>query len=387
MIHTLALAVLLSAGIAGQRGASPPAGNQQPSGQKGTSNQPPVSQPNNTTNQPPNTTNTNPTPDNAPPIFISGSVRLSDGTPAPPNVAIRIVCGISSIRTNTYADPGGNFSIILNSQRESALADPDFGGSTSVKNLTGCEVRAVLGGYLSSSIILDHHSPLDNPDIGTIYLHPIAEAGDAEGYIVSLSTKLAPKDARKEYEKGLASEKQKKWPEAEQEFLKAVTIYPKYAIAWYELGRADHELKKLDDAMHALQQAIEIEPKFMSPYAELTELSFRQAKWEDVVKYTTHMIKYSPYAGPEVYFYNAAGNFNLHQIDVAEKSVHTAARLDEKHKIPRISYLLGLILAEKHDYKGAVENLKLYLQASPSASDADAVQKQVAELEKAGDGQ
>jgi tetratricopeptide (TPR) repeat protein len=139
--------------------------------------------------------------------------------------------------------------------------------------------------------------------------------------------------------------------------------------------------------MHANQQAIVIEPKFMNPYAELTELSFQQQKWEDVVKYTTQMIKYSPYAGPQVYFYNAAGNFNLRELDAAEKSIHTAARLDEKRKIPRISYLLGLILAEKHDYKGAVENLRLYLQASPSASDADAVQKQVAELEKAGGGQ
>src|SRR5215475_137444 len=395
MIQTLAFAILLSAGIAGQRGGSPPpAENQQPqppSGQRGTSNQPPASQPNRTNN--PNNNNTtqpsNPTtPDNAPPIFISGSVRLSDGTPVPPNAAVHIICGISSIRTNTYAGLDGNFNIVLNSQRESGFtsADLDSRGTGTVKDLTGCEVRAVLGGYLSTTIILDRHSSMDNPDIGTIYLHPIAEPGDAEGYTVSLSTKLAPKDARKEYEKGLASEKQKKWAEAEQQFLRAVTIYPKYAIAWYELGRIYHEQKKLDDAQHAEQQAIDIEPKFMSPYAELTELSFQQEKWEQVVRFTSQMIKFAPYNGPEVYFYNAAANFNLHQLDAAEKSVLTAARLDDKHKVPRINYLYGLILAEKHDYRGAVENLRLYLQASPSASDADAVQKEVAELEKAGEG-
>src|SRR5215813_13841891 len=392
MIQALAFAVLLSAGFAGQRGGSPPpAGNQQqqpPSGQRGTPNQPPASQPNNTNNnatQPPNSTTT---PDNAPPIYISGSVRLSDGTPAPPNASVRITCGISSVRTNTYAGPGGNFNIVLNSQRESGFtdSDSDFNSRATVRDLTGCEVRAVLGGYLSTTIILDRHSSFDNPDIGTIYLHPIAAPGDAEGYTVSLTTKLAPKDARKEYEKGLASVKQKKWPDAGQEFQKAVTIYPKYAVAWYELGRIYHEQKKLDDAQHAQQQAIDIEPKFMSPYAELTELSFQQQKWEQVVKYTSQMIKYAPYNGPQVYFYNAAANFNLHQLDAAEKSVHSAARLDEKHKIPRINYLYGLFLAEKHDYKGAVENLRLYLQASPSASDADAVQKEVAELEKAGEG-
>jgi tetratricopeptide (TPR) repeat protein len=392
MIQTLAFAVFLSTGIGGQRGGSPPpAGNQQqqpPSGQRGTSNQPPASQPNNTNNNITQPSNSTTTPDNAPPIYISGSVRLSDGTPAPPNAAVRITCGISSIRTNTYAGPDGNFNVVLNTQRESGFtdSDSDFNSRVTVRDLTGCEVRAVLGGYLSTTIILDHHSSFDNPDIGTIYLHPIAEPGDAEGYTVSLTTKLAPKDARKEYEKGLASVKQKKWPDAEQEFLKAVTIYPKYAIAWYELGRIYHGQKKLDDAQHAQQQAIDIEPKFMSPYVELTELSFQQQKWEQVVKYTSQMIKYAPYNGPEVYFYNAAANFNLHQLDAAEKSVLSAARLDGKHKVPRINYLYGLILAERHDYKGAVENLRLYLQSSPSANDADAVQKEVAELEKAGEG-
>src|SRR5215469_1586433 len=189
MIQTLAFAVLLSAGIVPQRGGSPPATNQPqppPSGTRGTPNQPPAVQPNAPTNP-----NTPTTPDNIPPIFISGSVRLSDGTPAPPNVAIHITCGITSIRTNTYADPGGNFSIVLNNQREPGVTDEGFNSTAIVKDLTGCEVRASLGGYLSTTIILDHHSSLDNPEIGTIYLHPIAGNGDADGYIVSLSTKLA----------------------------------------------------------------------------------------------------------------------------------------------------------------------------------------------------
>jgi len=98
-------------------------------------------------------------------------------------------------------------------------------------------------------------------------------------------------------------------------------------------------------------------------------------------------MKLSAYTTPEVYFYNAAANYNLHDLDAAEKSARTAARLDAKHKVPRINYLLGLILAQKKDLKGAVENLKLYLQFNPAATDAASVQEQVAELEKAGGGQ
>ncbi|HEY2384497.1 MAG TPA: tetratricopeptide repeat protein [Terriglobia bacterium] len=387
MIPAIALAVLVfllpASGFAGQRGAPAPAPSA-PSSRPAPANQP--SNPSTpSTNQPANTNPANPSP--LPPIFLTGSVKMSDGTPAPPAVAVRIVCGTSAIRTDTVTDPGGNFSIVLNGQTNG----PDIegfnnGNGISIQRLFGCEVRAYLGGYISSVINLERQSTLDDPEIGIIYLHPLSE-GDSEGYTVSLTTKLAPKDARKEYDKGLASEKARKWPEAEQEFLKAVTIYPRFAVAWYELGKVCREEKKVDDALHAQLQAVEFEPKFVNPYAELTELSFQKQKWQDVVDFTSKMIKLQAYSAPQVYFYNAAANFNLHQLDEAEKSARTAARLDDKHKVPRINYILGFILAEKKDYKGAAENLRLYLQYNPSASDAPAVQQQAAELEKAGAGQ
>jgi tetratricopeptide (TPR) repeat protein len=340
------------------------------------------------TNQPNNTANTNPA--NAIPIFISGNVLLSDGTPPPITVQVHVVCGNRSIKTE-YVDSHGNFNLIINgAQGAQDAQDPEFSRSDFSRsdfnrnNLFGCEVKASLPGYLSNSIPLDRHSPLDNPDVGTVYLRRmIGEAGEGEGYTVSLTTKLAPKDARKEYEKGLASAKAKKWPDAEQEFFKAVTIYPKYALAWYELGRVYDQEKKADDALHAQQQAIEAEPKFVSPFAELTTLAYRQQKWADMVKYSSEFIKLSSFASPEIYLYNAVANYNLHQLDPAEKSARVAARLDDKHRIPRINYLLGLILAQKQDLKGAVENMKLYLQLSPAATDAASVQQQVAELEKA----
>src|SRR5579871_4396265 len=99
MIPSIALAVFVfllpAGGFAGQRGAAPaPAA---PSGNKG-GNQPTTS-PSNApaTNQP--TTNNPPTPPPAP-IFISGNVMMSDGTPAPPTVRVRIECGTSAIRTD-----------------------------------------------------------------------------------------------------------------------------------------------------------------------------------------------------------------------------------------------------------------------------------------------
>jgi hypothetical protein len=380
MIPSILVAVLVLS-ASGQRGGTGGQTQQQNQGQRsGTGNQPSNTTTQPTPNQPTNnSTNSTSTdsPANTSPVFISGNVRLSDGSRPPITTQVHVMCGNRSLKSE-YVDSQGNFSMILTVP----------GSGFNINSLFGCDVRASLAGFLSSEIPLDRTSSLDNPDVGTVYLRRlIGEPGEGEGYIISVTTKLAPKDARKEYEKGLASAKAKKWPEAEQEFLKAVTIYPKYAIAWYELGRAYDQEKKTDDALHAQLQAVEIEPKFVSPYAELTTLAFRQQEWEKVVKYTSEIIKLSAFGAPEVYFFNAAANYNLHELDAAEKSARMAARLDDKHKVPRINYILGLILAQKQDLKGAVENLKLYLQFNPAATDATAVQEQVAELEKAGGGQ
>ena len=394
MIPSILVAVLVLS-ASGQRGGTGGQTQQQnQTGQRsGTGNQP-----SNTTTQPaPNQpTNNSTNPVNASPIFIMGNVMLSDGTPAPASVPVRIVCGLSVLKSDTYTDSQGNFSMIVgqsgagrgtDAEIDSVPLDSAFSSNAGPNRLFGCEVKANLGGYISSTIPLDRHYSLDSPDVGTIYLHRMGEAGEGEGYTVSITTKLAPKDARKEYEKGLVSTKAKKWAEAEQEFLKAVTIYPKYAIAWYELGRIYDQEKKTDDALHALQQAIQVEPKFVSPYTELSTIAVRQQKWADVVKYTSEVIKLSAYTTPEMFFYNAAANYNLHELDAAEKSARIAARLDARHKVPRINYILGLILAQKQDLKGAVENLKLYLQFNPAATDAGSVEEQVAELEKAGGAQ
>lgn len=390
MIPIIALAafvfVLPGSGFAGQRGASPaPSAPSAPSSGNRGSNQP-TSTPNApSTNQPTTNNPTNTAP--LPPIFLQGSVMMSDGTPAPAAIPVRIICGTSAIRTDTVTGPGGNFNITLNGQSNGADVEGfNNGNGISVQRLFGCEVRAYLGGYISSVINLERNSALDDPNIGTIYLHPLSESA-ADGYTVSVTTKLAPKNASKEYDKAVVAEKAKKWPEAEQAFLKAVMIYPRFAVAWYELGKVYREEKKADDAVHAQLQAVEFEPKFVNPYAELTELAFQKQNWQDVVDYTGKLIKLQAYTAPQVYFYNAAAEFNLHQLDEAEKSARIAARLDDKHKVPRISFILGYILAEKKDFKGAAENLRLYLQYSPSATDAAAVKQEVADLEKAGAGQ
>ena len=143
------------------------------------------------------------------------------------------------------------------------------------------------------------------------------------------------------------------------------------------------QLKRLDDANRAHGEAIKIDSKFISPYGQLAMMAVVQQKWEDVALYTSQLLKLNPYLSPEIYFYSAVANYNLHKIDVAETHARQAAKLDAQHKTPRINHLLGLIQAQKQDYKDAAENMRIYLKFSPDASDAAEVQQMLTEVEKA----
>ena len=364
----------------GGQSAPPPqtSPGQQPSGggrQPG--NQPNLGQPNAGT-----------APDMSRQIYLSGSVRLGDGTTPPASVLIERVCG-SVVRPEAYTDSKGNFSFVVGGQNAPVFADASVASPIDVQGqqtgtdpraLTGCEIRGNLAGFRSDSIILGFRQSLDDPEIGVIHIHRLA---NVEGYTFSLTTALAPKDARKAYEKGLDDVKKKKWADAEKDLSKSVDLYPKYAVAWYELGRIYQQQKKFDDANRAHLEAIKADPKYISPYGELATMAAVQQKWNDVDQYTSQMLKLNPYLAPEIYFYSAIATYNLHKMDLAEERAREAAKLDAQHKLPRVNHLLGLILAQKGDYQPALDNMRLYLKYSPNATDADAVKQQLAEIEKA----
>ncbi len=97
---------------------------------------------------------------------------------------------------------------------------------------------------------------------------------------------------------------------------------------------------------------------------------------------TYKVLHLNPYDFPAAYYDNAVANLQLNHLDVAEKSAREAVKVDTAHQNPRANYILGIILAQKRDRKGAAECLRAYLQYAPDAKDSDKVKKQLAELEK-----
>jgi tetratricopeptide (TPR) repeat protein len=334
-----------------------------------------------------------------PPIFISGTVMLSDGTPLPDRAKIERVCnGVPIVETET--DKKGHFSFEVGHSlelpdasvssdmngRESPFGNSSNNGGMSNRmgntdsRLWGCELRAALVGFRSDVIQLDTIHYMDEPSVGTIILHRLAKV---DGLTISVVSALAPKEARKAYEKGRQDEAKNKLDDAQKNFEKAVSVYPQYSAAWFEMGRMDEHGNRIEEARKAYQQAIAAEPKFILPREQLSWLALREAKWQELVENTDQWLLLDSLNSPDAYYLSSIGNFQTQHFDIAEKNAQAAVRMDPGKKNMRARYVLGLILAQKHDFRASAEEIRAYLDATPDSKDKAVIQKQLEQIQAA----
>ncbi len=333
------------------------------------------------------------------PIFLQGKVVFEDGTPVPPNVLIERVCAGRPIPEG-YTDSKGRFSFEVG-RNAHLIADASFGSygtppglspsqwgggpfgpgteGISERDLAGCELRARLAGYRSTSIELTGRRMFDNPNVGTIVLHKL---GNVSGYTISMSSLQAPKKAKKAFKRGMKEAGKKKWDRAQKEFQKAVAEYPKYAEAWYALGQVYQAQKNIDKAREAYQKAIEADKKYMSPYVKLALLDAMNNQWQQVAELTGLVLKRNPYDFPEAYFLNSMAHLNLKNNSAAEKSAREAIKMNYWKQRPQLEQILGLALAFQNQYEEAATHLRRYLELTPNARNAPLVRKQLNRLEQ-----
>ena len=367
-----------------------------------------------TTNNPNNNPNPYPIPQNNPnnpnnegpfanrPIFLSGKVMFDDGSPANREIRIERVCGATQ-RLEAYTDSKGRFSFqlggnnVLDTDASSSgigsgagFGRPQQAGGNSPfsrdgrgglsDGMFGCEIRAVYPGYRSDTVPLATHHSLDDPDLGTIILHRLA---NVQGSTISLTTAAAPKPAMKSYEKGLQLSEKGKFEEAEKRFLEATDTYPKFAAAWFALGQVQQRENKAAEARKSYEAAIEADKKYVSPYDQLALLSAQGGSWEDAAKYSQQAIDLNPVEFPSAFWYNAIANYNLKKTDEAEKSVKALLKIDTRHRYPQAESMLAQFAVNRGDYAEAATHLRTYLSLAPNAKDADALKAQLQKIDEA----
>jgi len=112
-------------------------------------------------------------------------------------------------------------------------------------------------------------------------------------------------------------------------------------------------------------------------------MALKESKWQELADTTDNMLQLNPYDYPSGYYLSSVANLQLQHLDVAEKNAREAIRLDPLKKNARVHYVLGLILAQKREFTASAESLQTFLNAEPSAPDADIVRKQLEKVEAA----
>ncbi len=336
-------------------------------------------------------------------ILISGSVVLEDGTPPPFEAAIELDCGISVTKV-ADTDISGRFSFRFGDTRSFSQVLPDAsqkmpntfdrgsGGDpfdtafpTSVQapslssRLAGCELRAKFGGYRSSAIRLGG-SPLSGlNEVGTIVIYPMERV---RGSAVTATSLLAPKAARKSVEKAEKAFREKKLEETEALLKSAIAIYPKYGEAYFLLGQLYRNQQRYQEARDAFTKAKDIDSLYVSPYIQLGWLASIERNWQETANLTEQALALDPVSFPEGYYLNALANYNLRNLDLAEKRARQEKLLDPVHEFPRVHLILANILASKNDTAGSIAEMKNYLQFAPNSPDAGVIRERLQEEEK-----
>ncbi len=339
-------------------------------------------------------------------MFLLGRVATNDGTPVPNDAMVERVCN-NKVLQQVYASSHGDFSMQLGSMVDSFLdATGDSTSQTgapskdstmgiSRRQLMNCELRASVAGFHSDVVdLVDLDTFGSRMDVGVIVVERTTKI---EGMTLNAAPYLAPKDARKAYEKGLEAERKANLASARKYFEMALEIYPKYASAWYQLGTVLQNENQKDAARRAYTKATTIDTRFLPPYLSLASMAYQEGNWTELLTLTAHIldrdplnrvdvtgyiVDLDPLNCAEAYFYNAVANYQLNKFDVAEKSGLKAEHVDLLTRFPQLHFLLGEIFARKNDYASAISEIQTYLELAPHAKNADQVREQLAELEK-----
>ena len=332
------------------------------------------------------------------PLYVTGRVLLSDtGQPAPEPVSVQLYCGMNLLQV-IQTDLKGYFQFVLGAgpQGNANLSAADetpmnmpgmpgggypgsMGAYGGFGNLTGCELRVAVDGYLPATHILSGPPELTTMDVGTLRLTRIA---GVQGSAISVTSMLVPGKARKEFEQGDKDARNNKFKSATEHLQKAVGEYDAYAAAWNELGGVYVSTHEPDKAREAFEKAMTADPKYIPPYLNLANLQLQTQEYENAVGTAGKALELNP-SIPLANYMQAVGNFKLNRLDDAEKSAQEVEKGPHQN-LPQVYALLTDIFLMKSDYPNAAAQMRAYLKAWPKGPYAPEMKKRLDQIEASG---
>ena len=293
------------------------------------------------------------TSDDGSKLYIDGRLVIDHDGIHPPRArtgAIDLTGGIHRIRVSYYQGPPLWLALVLE------VAGPD-------------------GNWQIFST--DHFKPPADPD-----QWKYGKPGDLGPDDPPLADSQVPKKAQKSFADGAAELADGDLKHAREHLEHATKQYKDYAQAWNSLGQLSEMEQDTEGARHAYERALAANPDYIPAYVRLANLNLTQGRYTDVLQITGAALAHQPTGDPLIYLYDAVAKEHLKRLDDAEKSARLAIDGDMAREAPLAEYLLGMLLAAKHDIPGALEHLRTYLKISPHARDTEEVRGRIKELEQ-----
>jgi tetratricopeptide (TPR) repeat protein len=299
-----------------------------------------------------------------------------EGEPLPWTPMLVVVECKGAVVNATQSDPQGQFVISYVNERPEAEQQPADAQRQMQREYEGCLVKTALAGFRSTPVMITVRHLRDDPNLGTITLSAEGRDGGTE---LSATSRSAPPDALKAFEKARADWLDQNVDGARHNLGKAVKIYPGFAEAWLQLGKLLEE----GDPQRArafFQTALAADPKFVLPYEQLAKMAAYEKKWAETIENTARALSLDPQGTPQLWYCDALAKFYLGKTEAARESAAKGLTIDPRHSVAGMEQLLAVILARQANYKEALEHLRNCL--TYTLAGRDVLKEQIAQLEK-----
>jgi Tetratricopeptide repeat len=297
-------------------------------------------------------------------VILRGTVVMKDGTPPPHSVGIQRFC------SDGYGDAPG------------PITDKKgvFTWRMDVDNTRTrvCRLEATMPGYKSTAVDISDLSGFI--DSATTLPPLVLSLGGADPRTISEKDDDVPAAARPAWKGLLKALKVSDLPTVTTQAKLVTAAAPNFARGWHTLGVAYEVQGMFAEAKEAYEHSVAVDPKAVLSWVTLSRIDVLGKYWDDALKASENVHRLdTKKIYSEVYLHQAVAQYELGQLDAAEASVKQLLKEAPTERKSRGEFVLGVILAAKHDDAGAKEHIAKYLTLNPTPADLDQI-KAYAEL-------
>jgi len=205
-----------------------------------------------------------------------------------------------------------------------------------------------------------------------------AQKGKSGGPAVSVKQLKVPSDARSKYDEATRLMAKSDWAGATAQLNQAIALYPAYAEAYNNLAAAQSRLGNRKAAREALQKAVSVDDQFAPGFVNLAHMEEGDQNYEAAETLFAKAAAIDPNA--ETLTLLCRTQFLNKHYDAAIATAH------QVHAMPHGSFaLVHYVAARSYQRENrtsdAIAEFKTLLQEDPSGARADAVRKELTEME------